>query len=321
VKIYILLFVSLYAKLLTAQFAPPAGYAGSTAIYKDSTIIKAWATGCKTKVGYIQSNQPSWGLVATPADTDATGKAQENGVISLGDGGSAILTFNTPIADGPGWDFCVFENAFIDSFLELAYVDVSSDGTNYYRFNSISNSDTTAQCGTFGTLNTAKINNLAGKYLVGYGTPFDLSELKNISALNTQKITHVRITDVTGRIDSNASRDSRGVAINDPWPTPFNTGGFDLDAVGVINQVGWNAVAETNVPKLLAYPNPAADKLYIQAYHDALQIMDIRGVEVLSIPKSNMEQMIDVAAISNGVYILVARKADQLYFQKIIIRH
>jgi hypothetical protein len=33
-----------------------------------------------------------------------------------------------------------------------------------------------------------------------------------------------------------ASCDSQGHQINDPWPTPFPTGGFDLDAVGVIHQ-------------------------------------------------------------------------------------
>ena len=30
--------------------------------------------------------------------------------------------------------------------------------------------------------------------------------------------------------------DSQGHQINDPWPTNFPTGGFDLDAVGVINE-------------------------------------------------------------------------------------
>jgi hypothetical protein len=33
-----------------------------------------------------------------------------------------------------------------------------------------------------------------------------------------------------------ASYDSQGHQINDPWPTNFPTGGFDLDAVGVINE-------------------------------------------------------------------------------------
>ena len=32
-----------------------------------------------------------------------------------------------------------------------------------------------------------------------------------------------------------ASYDSQGNIINDPFPTPFETGGFDLDAIGVIH--------------------------------------------------------------------------------------
>ena len=35
-------------------------------------------------------------------------KAGENGVVSLGDGGSAILTFSKPIKNETGWDFAIF---------------------------------------------------------------------------------------------------------------------------------------------------------------------------------------------------------------------
>ncbi|NIA17499.1 MAG: hypothetical protein GWO86_04040, partial [Planctomycetes bacterium] len=33
-----------------------------------------------------------------------------------------------------------------------------------------------------------------------------------------------------------SSCDINGHQINDPWPTPFDSGGFDLDAVGIINE-------------------------------------------------------------------------------------
>ena len=65
---------------------------------------------------------------------DATGMAGDGRVVSLGDGGVAILTFDTPLSDGPGPDFAVFENAFLETFLELAFVEVSSDDVNYFRF-------------------------------------------------------------------------------------------------------------------------------------------------------------------------------------------
>jgi len=47
----------------------------------------------------------------------------------------------------------------------------------------------------------------------------------------------VKVIDVIGTIDPQyASRDSFGNIVNDPYPTPFGSCGFDLDAVGVINQ-------------------------------------------------------------------------------------
>ena len=62
--------------------------------------------------------------------------------VSLGDGGTVVLTFPQPIGDVPGPDFAVFENGFkaFDNsfFLELAHVEVSSDGVNFYRFPSSS---------------------------------------------------------------------------------------------------------------------------------------------------------------------------------------
>ena len=43
------------------------------------------------------------------------------------------------------------------------------------------------------------------------------------------------MVDVVGSIDPMyGTRDSLGNLINDPWPTPFATGGFDLDAVAVL---------------------------------------------------------------------------------------
>ena len=56
--------------------------------------------------------------------------------------------------------------------------------------------------------------------------------------LDVNNIRYVKVTDVVGDIDPTyATHDSLGNIINDPWPTPFTSSGFDLDAVGVINTV------------------------------------------------------------------------------------
>jgi len=161
-------------------------------------------------------------------------------VLSLGDGGRVTLTFSPPVADGAGADFAVFENGFATTgtaiFAELAFVEVSSNGVDFVRFPAVSCTPAATQTGTFGTLDPRNLHNLAGKYPAGYGTPFDLAELAGSPGLDINRITHVRLIDVTGDVNGHGSRDSAGNWINDPFPTNFQTSGFDLDAVGVIHQ-------------------------------------------------------------------------------------
>ena len=214
------------------QFAPPAGQTGSTAVHRDSSIIVGWAATCQLSRGPQDISNTGLGLTVTGSANSATGKSGTNGVVSLGDGGSAVLQFNSPIMNGAGWDFAVYENSFNDSFLELAFVEVSSDGVHFFRFPPTSNTQDTMQIDGFGFIDARKINNLAGKYRGTFGTPFDLEELKNEQGLDVNNITHVKIIDVVGCIkDTFATYDFHGNKINDPWPTPFEPGGFDLDAV------------------------------------------------------------------------------------------
>jgi len=221
-------------------YAPPAGESNSTAIYMDDPNFTAWATGVTVQRGYVKIDEPELGYVSYGNDANALGMADGDlyGVVSLGDGGDATVTFANPIANGPGYDFAVFENAFDDTFLELAFVEVSSDGINFFGFDSVSLTQTDTQVGGFGMLETTDLHNFAGKYRQGYGTPFDLEELADVNVLlDANGITHVRIIDAVGCIqDEYARYDSLGNKINAPWPTPFATGGFDLDAVGVIHE-------------------------------------------------------------------------------------
>lgn len=174
-----------------------------------------------------------------PADVLAGDGGDPLPVVSLGDGGTATLTFASPIADIPGPDFAVFENAFSPAFLELALVEVSSDGIHFFRFPSISLTQTTTQVWGYGTLDPTNLYNLAGKARGGYGTPFDLAQLRHHQpALDINRITHVRVVDVVGSISpALGTLDSLGHPINDPYPTAHEFGGFDLDAVGAFSPV------------------------------------------------------------------------------------
>ncbi|NOZ40221.1 MAG: hypothetical protein GXP24_08350 [Planctomycetes bacterium] len=226
------IWVGLTAATRAGPYAPAAGQIGSMAIDKDDAAIAAWATGWEN---YAVGSHVD---VEWQTPNKALGAAQGTSfdVVSLGRGGEITLTFDRPIRDGAGYDFAVFENGFGDQFLELAYVEVSSNGTDFFRF--ANDSLTAAAVSTYGTVDTTNVEGLAGKYRQGFGTPFDLAELSGVlSFLDVRQVTHVRILDIVG---DGTFFDTSGDILFDPFPTN-GSGGFDLDAVGVFNVAAENA--------------------------------------------------------------------------------
>jgi len=232
-------------------YSPASDVSGSTGVAAGSSSIVGWGTTVVNyTVGPVDISNPGGATAnfGTPSNAlnaaDAT-LASPYSVFTLGDDPSITIGFAHPITNGTGTDFAVFENALPLSgvpnayFLELAFVEVSSNGTDFFRFPSVSLTQTTTQVGGFGTLDPTNINNLAGKDIAGYGTAFDLQDLSGASPLlDITAITQVRIVDVVGSINPSYARyDSLGNIINDPWKTNFNTGGFDLDAIGVLHQI------------------------------------------------------------------------------------
>lgn len=284
-------------------FAPALGIDGNTAIHKDSSIIIDWASKCFIKRGYLDILNPIMGYTTVGDSSHGIGKAQINGVVSLGDGGEAILQFNGKIYDGPGPDFAIFENAFSDMFLELAFVEVSSDGTNFFRFPSHSHSDTNIQIGSFGMVEASNIHNLAGKYPMGYGTPFDLADLSNHSGLDIQNISHIKVIDVIGNVDTMINRDSEGRIINDPYPTPFPSGGFDLDAVGVIH-ITSTSLFENNDLEINFYPNPVEYSMYFDDKWIGAEFRFYNSDGKLQLLEIANTTSINVSSLHKGIYYL-----------------
>lgn len=307
---------------INAQFAPPFGHEGNTAMYKDSSAFVAWANKCNVVRGFQDISNQSLGYTNVGDSSLAIGPAGTNGVVSLGDGGVAILEFSSPIMDGNGPDFAVFENGFDNLFLELAFVEVSSDGIHFFRFPAISNTDTTIQTDGFGLTDASKLHNLAGKYRAEYGTPFDLSDLTNDALLNKQAITHVKVIDVVGSIQNQyCSRDANNHKINDPWPTGWGNGGFDLDAVGVIHQqtVGIDELELTNVS---VYPNPATNVLYVNlsSINYSLEVINLIGEVVLKVENKSNTTSLELSNLKSGVYYLKISsegKQKQMKFVKL----
>ncbi len=205
--------------------------------------IKGWASQVETiERGPQNRSRPNSPPANFGDPSNALGSADANPanpsqVVSLGDGGSITLQFDAPIYDGEGPDFVVFENGFLTGFHELAFVEVSSDGFHFKRFPAISKTSTESQIGSFGTIDPSAVQNLAGNAPAGWGTTFDLADLSQSPDIDVSSIYYIRLVDVIGSIDPTyGSQDTNGRLINDPFPTDFASGGFDLDAVGALYQ-------------------------------------------------------------------------------------
>jgi len=229
-------------------FAPAVGYPGTTAISYEDSSIKGWAVDLAS-ISFGEEVADEW---KSPENALGPATGVMESVLVLGRGGQVVLSFGGAIGDGPGDDFAIFENSISDTFLELAYVEVSTDGLHFVRFPNYSL--TQAPVGGFGNLSPTFVHGYAGKYRNGFGTPFDLKTLEEaylaalvgeagfspeyrsqlidgFEHLDLEDIRFVKIIDIPG--DGRES-DAEGFAIYDPFPTVI-TAGFDLDAVAVLN--------------------------------------------------------------------------------------
>ncbi|MCR5822452.1 MAG: T9SS type A sorting domain-containing protein, partial [Bacteroidales bacterium] len=233
--------------------------------------------------------------------------ADTSKIVSLGDGGMALLTFAHPIKNGPGPDLAVFENSLNHTFLEMAFVEVSTDGERFVRFPATSLTQTEVQIGNGGSVDPTNVNNLAGKFKVGYGTPFDLEELRDSTGIDIDSIVYVRLVDVVGSIDPQyGTYDAYGHIINDPYPTPFWSSGFDLDGVAVLHH-RTNAIADIYTPRVSLYPNPATNRVTLNvgsAQQHSAVVYDMRGREVLRTTFSGMTYQMNIENLAAGVYML-----------------
>ncbi|MBN2519504.1 MAG: T9SS type A sorting domain-containing protein [Bacteroidales bacterium] len=321
----ILFFLFLANRSLFSQFAPAVDEEGSDAISKDSMAVVEWAITCSVQRGYIDISDKSLGYVSYGAYESGIGKADGIDVVSLGDSGIAILSFQNPVTNHEGPDIAVFENSFNNTFLELAFVEVSYDSIQYYRFPPVSNSLVAEQISSFGEIDATCIYNLAGKYKANYGTPFDLEELKDTLGIYIDSIRFVKIIDVTGCIDDEyAQYDSKGNKVNDPWPTAFESGGFDLDAVAIVNceqdlnsnPVDINTFGEIFVQ---AFPNPIEDYLTIRLQEAAnVSIYTLDGKKIMKTYFTKGNNTINSSAFFRGIYLIKIETQDKIYIKKII---
>jgi len=190
---------------------------------------------------------------------DVAGVDQSLDVYNLGIGGSITLSFNDGaqqrvIHDAAGPDFLVFENPVNAGpntvFAELMFVEVSSNGIDFARFPTLS--DTPGPVEDLGTIDPRNVSGFAGVCPVfadidtptgpnpfnpatAGGDPFDLARLLThplveSGAVDLQNVRYVRLIDILG---DGSTPDFRGLPIYDG--TGDRNNGADLDALAVIN--------------------------------------------------------------------------------------
>jgi len=321
-KNVIVLSLFIFPLIVHAQFDGVVGREGCKAVSCKDKRIVAWAKSCTLIRGFQDIAKPENGQVSYGEAADAVGVVHDSDatdVVSLGDGGVAVLSFANPIVNKEGYDFAVFENSPNDAFLELAFVEVSSDSIHFYRFPATSYTAADAQIGTFGSIDATRINNLAGKYRLGWGTPFDLSDLADAENLDRNQVKYVRIIDVVGSIDSNyASYDSAGRIINDPYPTNFASGGFDLAGVGVIHNA-FSAVEQTVVASFSVFPNPCKEMLTVDGDVGKFVLYTSLGQKVIEIDKQTQSVEINMQSYPAGMYFIGFQSATSSHkYVKII---
>ena len=327
-KIHLIIFIIIITGLggYAQSYPPAAGFQGSTAIHKDSSIITGWAVSAEINRGLLNISDSESDTVSFGTTDNVIGYADGNpGVVSLGDGGSIIIQLEKPIRNISGPDFAVFENGFrqggsgYNAFLELAFVEVSSDGVNFYRFPAISEIQTEIQISSFAETDARYIHNLAGKYIADFGTPFELEDLKNQvnSNFSIENITHIKIIDVIGTINNEfASYDSNGNIINDPYPTPFPSGGFDLDAVAFLNQN-----ANVIIISELIIENPVTENIifpYGIPESGILKIYNLQGKLIMQEIINSQNSIFSANSLQKGFYLLVLEGEINNYLSKIL---
>jgi hypothetical protein len=304
--------------LAFSQFDPAGGEVGSLGVHKNQAALAFTPDSVWVDRGWQQINDTSLGRVSTGGAEDVPGNP-DGYTVSLGDGGTVTCYYRQALENRTGFDFAVFENGFEwpgGYFLELAFVEVSSDGKRFVRFPSETKADTIKQTSNLAYMRCEWFHNLAGKHQAPYGTPFDLNELKDSAGIDLNNIHYIRLVDVVGSLnDSLARRDSKGVKINDPWPTPFDAGGFDLDAIGTMR---WMLTKEElNQMDIGIGPNPVANGQRLNVYKrfDSIEITSVNGGQSRKYLLGD-DLMID---LNPGMYIVDIVVNNQHITQKLCV--
>jgi len=190
-----------------------------------------------------------------------TPAAMPSEVLCIGFGGEIVIGIKEKIIlDEPGFDFKIFENAFLNPinskiFAEPAIVSVSQDGINYFDF----------------PFDYSTLKGCAGiTPVIGSNDPFSQDTISgdgfDLKTIGLSWVKYIKIKDITNEIYKDKSHLFYDISLS----------GFDLDAVAILHLGNLEA---TSVKSELSNFSINAS-LFIANQPVNLTIYDLNGIEI-----------------------------------------
>ena len=127
------------------------------------------------------------------------------------------------------------------------------------------------------------------------------------------------MVDVIGAIDQSFTNlDSQGNQVNDPYPTPFPSGGFDLDAVGAINFIPTAIEELNNRLNISFYPNPTKNVVYFNFENQDQYKYLLTNMNGKAVSNGLLNNELDLRYLKAGIYFIHISSNDKYIVKKII---
>ncbi len=268
----------------------------------DTVISYRWGTGQTTGQSPEYFPMNIFGKPDTSASENVPASSAEN-VCSLGFDGEIVVAFKGyEIVDGPGADFTIFENAFINPvtnkiFAEPAVVSVSYDGVNFTDFPF----DTLTLRGCAGKTPTNGKNDCFNPAVSG-GDTFDLA------TIGLEKIRFIKIRDVSKIVLNNPQH---------PYYDPIITG-FDLDAVcGLHLRKIPTGIKENKMNSMLTISTVNSSlHITLNEYTARIEVYNITG---RCIAIENNSNTLYIRHLKKGLYFIIVRKGGKIIHKSKVV--
>lgn len=232
--------------------------------------------------------------------------------VPAGPGSFTFDAFNGPPFGYVASDYaCAVQNNVIDNWLVLPALNVAPGDTFSFYIRAAED--------TFYVDSVKVMYNAAGDSVPGALTWVELDYFF-VNQNNWERRTY------TAPSGSNIARWAIRYYIEDGGPWGSNSDYIGIDQIDVIPLSGVGISELNNRFKLILYPNPARDLLYIRfdgkiIDNSQFSVYDLQGRKIYSdyfSTPDNAWQPLDISFLNSGLYILELHNGQQSYFNKFI---